>query len=989
MIRRTDLFADGIPMAADYVVQDGLTGPAEVISQPTLVDASAEWKTHTEKRWYPGDAVRVTLYVGPRTTGEIADQVTYTEQDVINRSIHDGIDCPYERLIDIDLDGNADIGGPFAAALRPDALTMWPEDHMALDFYRSLERKHPLYAGDMVGTSNRWEATDGAYDDWDSGRMAQQLTGSRWPDEDLDGFADPITTGTPLMDDAIRMIAHQFSASPLRQNYWQRQVEDHGFSLRDIDTAAIDANVGDVTTFNGAFSDLFGIGSGAYDPAVDAASFPSPDPAALFSTTLTAQELEAIAPYRSERRFTLNRLAYRYGAADTDPIVIYHAARIRNKSLVSPGDLVTMPMMMLNRTVFDTATLVDTGPAFDGVAGVLLGETSPSSRYLPFENPDPSGVLAGNPNIGGRRANDLSAASDTGATNSVSLSVGLADVYTIYPDANPTALHWTDAGATRPRAWSPVFLFPITSSNVTLKDDALGIPNDVTETASTGGLDLITRQFNTAPGHIVPQIRTITPAYFLGEMPDITGQFDGPTNLASSGFYEVGDIRDPLRGDHYALRWPLHDRAVMYVTANVQDFVGSDYSREPVAGANNDIFDIPNRRPAESLFMWDGSDGVENGRYDMYVITTEPLDGFLNSPLLTAMGEDIINSTDNESRLAYGIDVEAFTDRNGDRRVWGWNTTGSPVLNDYPQPQTVAQNENLNRGQFEPGVPSESMGQLQGLIPGVDGVVYYGPVDVENNTLAVFLRNWAEGGKLNRVSRVVLTPRRKERGRININTASTDLGDIDASNSFNPLRGVPGALANVGPAAIPGTVVFVDPSLSSAVLPLTSSDTLPGGSFATRASAVADRIILGRNNSEWVDGRYYLHPSNLIAYGHESNGGYNSDWNTGILATDALLAGIPGLNTVSSPYFNSITEALGREFGGFVVDNNMGTFTESVIRYGRMANLITTRSDTFEIIITAQSGYISSVDSNNDGRIDYKSDFVSTGEKKIRVVYER
>jgi hypothetical protein len=64
-------------------------------------------------------------------------------------------------------------------------------------------------------------------------------------------------------------------------------------------------------------------------------------------------------------------------------------------------------------------------------------------------------------------------------------------------------------------------------------------------------------------------------------------------------------------------------------------------------------------------------------------------------------------------------------------------------------------------------------------------------------------------------------------------------------------------------------------------------------------------------------------------------------------------------------------------------------YDEIGTRFGKMANLITTRSDVFEILVTVQAGY--AVDANGDGQINWRSndEFIVTAEKKARSVYER
>jgi hypothetical protein len=58
-------------------------------------------------------------------------------------------------------------------------------------------------------------------------------------------------------------------------------------------------------------------------------------------------------------------------------------------------------------------------------------------------------------------------------------------------------------------------------------------------------------------------------------------------------------------------------------------------------------------------------------------------------------------------------------------------------------------------------------------------------------------------------------------------------------------------------------------------------------------------------------------------------------------------------------------------------------------RFAKLSNLVTLRSDVFEIQATVQAGY--GVDANHDGQINYRSndEFIVTAEKKIRSVYER
>src|SRR5690606_33246434 len=90
----------------------------------------------------------------------------------------------------------------------------------------------------------------------------------------------------------------------------------------------------------------------------------------------------------------------------------------------------------------------------------------------------------------------------------------------------------------------------------------------------------------------------------------------------------------------------------------------------------------------------------------------------------------------------------------------------------------------------------DSFGMHIAVAPDDDVIIHYGTVRVENNYLAMFIRNRAPIGRVNRFSRVVLTPRHRTPGRINLNTARTRATEIDTATPhvFNPLLGVPGIM---------------------------------------------------------------------------------------------------------------------------------------------------------------------------------------------------
>ena len=157
--------------------------------QPYLwgLDFPIEWKEFTERRLFPGDNVIVSLYEGPHEQKRLVDRITYTERDVVNRAIDDDLPVTFTdpetgevSLIRPPLHFN-----PALAVVENPYLNFWPDNTMGLDFYRSLERKyHPLYNGDRFGTIDRWQATDGNYDDWSHEFVA--LDSPKWYGSPLD-----------------------------------------------------------------------------------------------------------------------------------------------------------------------------------------------------------------------------------------------------------------------------------------------------------------------------------------------------------------------------------------------------------------------------------------------------------------------------------------------------------------------------------------------------------------------------------------------------------------------------------------------------------------------------------------------------------------------------------------------------------------------------------------------------------------------------------
>jgi hypothetical protein len=807
---------------------------------------SPDWKAFVERRFYPGDNVIVTLYDGPAEDGRVVDRVTYNQRDVENVAIDDDVDVPSLPYL-------------FNAQL-PQA---WPPNTMGLDFYRSLERKHPVYAGDRFGTRNRWTATDGNYDDWSRGT-------NRFDELLVDEFGpDPQTNA---------VVAHGLSGSPLRMNFYHRVLEN----------------------------------------PVD--QFPNAAPLPV-----------------NDNRWTFDR------------------ARVRNRNLASAGDLMTMSHITFVHGLYTDVASFEATPNLSGVAeqfgiGPLVGMDFPK---------------------------DLEAMVTSTSFEAVNLSVGQADFYPLYPRAD----HVIDDGSlaqwngdatpvAAPRAWSPVFLFPIDFEvNEPLFDftvpsaaRALGDPSDPRLSTEA----LFGHLFDTTAG-AYPFYK-----YFMFQPPGAIGKIPAGYSEAFDGGEELFD------------RWPLDRRAVAYVSKNPQDFNPSadDGLRDLTVPSTLDT-----EFPSEALFVWQGEDGLQNGRYDVYIVTMDNLDDVAfahiesGENLLTAAGGEVVGSmrefvggTGNlfgnfqePDPDVFGVDIEFFTDTDGDRRCWD----DSILPNGLPDRSTPGGESELDtqrRVNNDPSFIPESFGQLSGMTPTRDGIIHYGAVDVKNNYLALFIRNWASNTVTNRITRVVLAPRRAASGRINVNTALTRR--TEDGELFNPLMGIPGLLYNE--------------NVGSITLDNDEPIGLPNGYGDPDPD---DLILLDR--SEWIVSARQERGTDLFLY---------PDGERQFYTPFSLLGSQIGNGADRTPDMQYPLSLFNGSVGTLAVNtadplndpkDAQGRFNEMQARMSLLANFVTTRSDVFEILITAQPGYVA--DNNGDGVFNWRDDneFVPTGEVKRRVIYER
>ncbi len=593
---------------------------------------------------------------------------------------------------------------------------------------------------------------------------------------------------------------------------------------------------------------------------------------------------------------------------------------VRNRSFSSPQQVLEMPHLMMREQLSTSAGAgVDYAFARNVAERALAGQPE-----LHAYN-----TTTGTPNVALNTDAVALAGSMTG--DSIVLTCAQADFYPLLPGpgdietaAGGADYHRWGSGTTYlPNAWVPIFLHPL--------GEAVTAPaNDVF----------------LQPYHWQPAINA-------GGIPDWRVQLN--FLLAQPQNFPPGVTAADL-----AQRWPLWDRPVTFVSANMPNFDPRiNHDPATIEGLALDA------RPAEALFVWDADDGLADGEYDVYVVT-----GDVELDLLR-WGQEIVNARPNLTNLieptfgnefmntlntdaAYlddlAVDIEFFTDRGrdvslpvgerdegyGDGKVWeDANNNGFP---DPGEPLLRAENE-------------ESFGMKYGATPNPEGVIHYGMVKVENNYLALFLRNWARPGMLNRFSRVVLAPRARSHGRININTAQMSpyvisVAGVDTRYEYNPMMGIPGVLAGFNA----GTGLFGF---------LADTDNYgPSDPDVVAARTLAARIVEGRY--AWPDGRYYRSVADLVAY-------------------DADTLGSPEGAAAAPPLVTAASAAAGPE----------AQFLEMIGRYGRMANLISTYSDVFEIHVTAEAGYISNEDVNSDGQRDWRYDFVTTAQKKVRTIYER
>ena len=120
--------------------------------------------------------------------------------------------------------------------------------------------------------------------------------------------------------------------------------------------------------------------------------------------------------------------------------------------------------------------------------------------------------------------------------------------------------------------------------------------------------------------------------------------------------------------------------------------------------------------------------------------------------------------------------------------------------------------------------------------PGTDGYIFYGNnavggwkpqiVRVTDNFLALRVRNVGEPGQVAALTHVVLAPRKRTAGRVNVNTAQSRVSEVQTGdqNYYSPLLSLPGVVdvaQTIQPSATPTPPLTV---LAPPILPLDEID---------------------------------------------------------------------------------------------------------------------------------------------------------------------
>jgi len=812
-----------------------------------------DWKAFAERRWNPGDNVIVSLYDAKR---DLVDRVTYIESDVTNRTIDDIIPCPYR-----DAAGNSVGLYPRLATITgPDDTgypSFWLPNQMGLDFYRALERKDPLYHGDRFGTTNRWQPTDGNYDDWAESPSFWKAGHDFSPDLGAD-FGQPyrssiqprlrnINDAVGAADDA-RIYRHAFYGSPLRMNLATR-IERNPIDIPRLlaetlpdpyDFAALNLPiVSALNRFDGR---------------------PDHQDARPLAQFYTARELTRydnnpfgfteILP-NTDWHFT-KVTAFGQGVIATSRVGILDQVRIATGELIpqttrpmntpyrNPADLLGVPLITFTHDSFNTAYGLFT--ATGGEGGFLLDNNginiNDESNNDLRANTARRGVTIGlNLDI---RDTVLSQVAAIAGQDSIVLTASQADFTPIapnsfeinrFPNDHPlpngqdyaSLLNFISGGATTqpPHAWSPIFLYEL--------------PGDTDTTGPTTRFPYYPPYPSGSVSNALIDIGQGGPFTlpFLLNTPRLFPDGANNPSYFSASPRAGAPINYALTPNQLADRAPLENRVLLYLA-----------SHRDTPGNTQGFTRMADEDKAEALFAWDAQDGLENGEYIIHIDTyirglaqrlralrtpgdvsassvpdlhkpDDPLvpvnlaEPNLPSNPSQAVIQALIDWEENIGKPGYRFDsifnIEFITDRTKARGVADTSFTGG---------DTSALPGLLPPAAWNPGIYYTA---------DTDGRIFYGDqssgawnpliVRVTDNFLAMRIRfTWeptgtgADGYDKFRVaafSKITLSPRKRTPGRINLNTttfAETHQGGAQR-RLFSVLMGLPGIGNATGPLA--------------------------------------------------------------------------------------------------------------------------------------------------------------------------------------------
>jgi len=782
--------------------------------------------------------------------------VTYREYDVINRTLDDIAPSPYviNGFSNYAVDATTGIlqwGGTDGldkhnndlACLDPPVLdgdypgkpTFWLPDHMGLDFYRSLERKHPTYHGDRFGTANRWTATDGAYDDWaDSLSVFQTGLGAapyttgtmptlpgqvkyngsflaitetllKHPGENR--FVDPVDLTNAAGLHAQQLFGHARWGSPLRMNSQARLWENPA----DLGQLALDQQQWlNPDTGASPIRHNLNLRYGRQFPGLD-----------TYRNTghhLLQMQAELVEAYPPEILLDPAKQAERRPATDW----ALRRALFPKAPFHTPGDILNLPSLSFERVVEGPDKYVPGGTAafywpqyavsplntryfinesdspFLSDAIRQIGNES-LSKYAYGYDRDLSGALLSQ-SVWGGGASVLKGYAglypdpvveevyETAAMDPVVLTVGQARVAPLWPaipdarvpgtttflsDDDHRALFRWPNGNTPPHHWTPVYLF------------GLPMPEGTTSTSELPWREVrYPRRLSAPPMDYALSsadgLSLITPVYLFNSA-FIIGQLYRADVTTDQDFL----------ADTYWRRWPVptvasvtvnettvrapSDRAVLYISGH-----------DPAVGEEN---------RAEALFVWDRDDGLENGTYTAYIGTFIP--GMKAS---LAKAQNLLEEASGGTEALLSGQAMAG-------KILDWDPTAPATVGGYAGTKRfdphLAFECITDRRQAEAMLPENAdpkvaaglvhpriWGQLGEDTPGSkvyrandEGYIFHSadpetawravPVRITDNYLALRVRNMGAPDQIACISHVVLAPAPRARGIVNINTTET------------------------------------------------------------------------------------------------------------------------------------------------------------------------------------------------------------------------